>query len=270
LVREATPSGIGISDALLHGLRFNGMTAVANGSDYRELIATDATTPKLAQELAAWRPNVVVMQIAGTRFEPIVQALFDNSSRDAAVPFVVSAGPMYDAIAPFSGRDPARRRRFFGVSPLSTTVANARLVTQLNAAFDDHVTRASSPNTAYDAFYVAAYATLAAPQTTVRGETLRGEDLATAIARVTGGTRHFEVGPSTVFDAFSELTAGRSIALDGATGALRFDLKTGEVAYDMAILCVGIDDAGAAGDGVESGLVFNGAKRALTGAMKCP
>jgi branched-chain amino acid transport system substrate-binding protein len=164
------------------------------------------------------------------------------------------------------GSDRDRRRRFFGLTTVSTTTTNARYVQHYNETFGDRITRTESPNSSYDAFYLLAYASYAlAPD-----EPPTGANLARAIARLVPPGTPVDVGPSHIFEGFSALRAGKHVDLNGATGKLDFDLSTGDAPVDHAILCPNVDERGRAFDSIESGLVYEAATKKLVGALRCP
>jgi branched-chain amino acid transport system substrate-binding protein len=78
------------------------------------------------------------------------------------------------------------------------------------------------------------------------------------------------VGPSGVLDVVNTLASGGSVDLNGATGALDFDVDTGDAPVDLTVLCPNVDAHGAAFDNMESGVVYDAASRKLRGALKCP
>ena len=132
---------------------------------------------------------------------------------------------------------------------------------------DDPITKTTAPNTAYDAFYLLAYATYALPQ----GEAVTGPALSRAFARLRGGAP-IEAGLSGIFDAYRALASGGAIDLVGATGRLDLDRATGEPALDEALLCAAADASGRAVDGVESGWVYSRreGKLVTVGKPSCP
>jgi ABC-type branched-subunit amino acid transport system substrate-binding protein len=273
LLRPRGAAGQALSDAFSKTLRFNGKSALDNGASYREL-TFEAEAPKtspeyaaMTRELLAFSPHVVLH--AGNA--AIVEALF--APLEAAWPAGAPLRPRYAGVAPipnevlaFIGANKERRGRFFGVTPVSSTVANARFVTHYNAVFPDKVTLTLDPNTSYDAFYLLAYATYAIPS----AEAVTGERLSHAFGRLVAPGRRIEVGLSGIFDAYAALSKDGSIALVGATGKLDLDPSTGEPAFDLAILCVGVDAHDRASDGIESGLVYSATSRKLEGTMRCP
>jgi serine/threonine protein kinase/ABC-type branched-subunit amino acid transport system substrate-binding protein len=273
VLRPRDARGAALGDAFSRSLRFNGKTALDNGAAYREL-TFDAEAPRtspeyarLRDELLAFAPHVILYAANAAIVEALFAPLEDRWPRDAPYrPRYASVGLIPKELLAFVGTSQDRRRRFFGVTSVGSTAANARLVTHYNETFPDPITRTIDPNSSYDAFYLLAYATYAIP----RGEPITGERLARAIAKLVPPGRPIEVGLTGIFDAYTALRNDESIDLTGATGRLDFDLKTGEAAFDLAILCIGVDDHGAASDGIESGLVYAAATNQLAGTMRCP
>jgi branched-chain amino acid transport system substrate-binding protein len=180
-------------------------------------------------------------------------------------PFYVKMDPLADDEIHFVGKSADRRHRMFGVTTASNTPANARFVMHFNQTFHTNIDRTLSPNTAYDAFYVLAYATYA-----LGDEPATGPNIARAISRLLPPGKPIEVGPTGIFDAFNTLRAGQNVDLVGATGNLDFDTKTGEAPTDEVILCVGTDDKGNATESIESGLTYDATAKKLVGQMRCP
>ncbi len=265
-----------LAEALFDTLRFNGKSALDNGASYRELVWDAAAPDHGAADLAAaadallgFAPHVIVSTAGDATLVRKVEDLWPRDARHR--PRWVELAAMHVDLFPFIGRDRDRRRRFFGVTTSTSTQANARFVLHYNEAFDDKVTRDSSPSSAYDAFYLLAYAVYALGDGAVTGPAL-----SRAMARLvpstdpTKPTKSVDVGIAGIFDAFNTLRGGGAIDLDGAAGPLDFDLSIGESPFDQDIVCVGIDDRGGANASVESGLVYDARAQKLRGTMKCP
>jgi hypothetical protein len=273
LLRPRNAAGAALSDAFAKTLRFNGKTVVDNAADYREL-AFDAEAPRgdpdyavIEHQLLALAPHVILY--AGNA--AIVDALF--APLEQHWPRDLSYRPTYASIAllprellAFIGASKDRRRRFFGITPASSTPTNLQFVTHYNEVFPDPITLTINPNASYDAFYLLAYATYAIPGV----EPVTGERLARAFGKLVPPGRPINVGLADIYEAYAALSKDESIDLTGATGKLDFDLATGESAFDMAILCAGVDRDGKASDGIESGLVYSVASHRLEGTMHCP
>jgi branched-chain amino acid transport system substrate-binding protein len=271
LVRGDTNTARAIADALIERLRFNGKTVVENGDAlFKDFAAPEGPDPAvhraLAQQVAAFRPHVVLF-IARPSMDDVVLGIEETWPRGAGSrPVYVSGAPWEgDELLAFVGADAGRRRRFLAVTPVVKTAANVRFVQRFNAAFAQKVTLADAPNNAYDAFYVLAYAAAAA------GAPLTGARLAAAVPRLLPPGTRIDVGAAGIFPALRALSDGEHVDVNGASGPLDFDVKTGEAEQSLAILCMGADEqGGAAAVGVESGMVYDAATRTLSGKLRCP
>jgi hypothetical protein len=256
-------------DSLFGVLRFNGRSALDNGTNFRQLVYhtdADASDGDVVDALLAFAPQVII--VADQAFDSKVLVPLEARWAEGPRPFYVTAGGLSTEDAAFAGRDPMRRRRFFSVTNLSTTMTNARLVLRYNLAYPaEPVVRTEAPQPSYDAFYVLAYARYALGDGPVSGPAL-----ADAMQRLLPPGRSVDVGPAQILGAFETLRSapdGR-IDLNGALGSLDFDSATGEAPVDYAVICLGLDDHGAASAPVESGLVYDARARKLLGALRCP
>jgi branched-chain amino acid transport system substrate-binding protein len=134
-----------------------------------------------------------------------------------------------------------------------------------NETYGAELTRVDAPSTAYDAFYLLAYASFA-----LGDQIPTGLNLARAMARLVPPGTPVEVGPSAIFDALTRLQEGASIDLNGTGGPLDFDLSTGESPVDLSITCVDVDRDGRGTGNIESGAVFLAHTHQIVGTMKCP
>ncbi|MFI5300562.1 MAG: hypothetical protein ACHREM_20955 [Polyangiales bacterium] len=218
----------------------------------------------MVDSLLAFDPQVILF--AYTAFTPKVLLPLEARWTGGPRPFYLTASGIFPSIAQFAGRDPSRRRRFFAVTNLSTTMANAQLVLRYNVAFPhEPIVRSEAPQPSYDAFYLLAYAVYALGDGVVSGPAL-----SRAIGRLLPPGRKFDVGPAQIFDAFQTLRTSGQIDLNGAIGSLDFDPATGDALIDYSIVCLGLDDNGAASASIDSGLVYDARTKKLLGAMSCP
>jgi serine/threonine protein kinase len=271
LLRPKNTAGAAFSDAVFRSVRFNGKSALANGYDFRELTYDDTNAEKDAAamlgELLRFVPHVVLYAGGAAIVRDVFGPLEERWPTGARVrPRYASVAMLTAEALTFLGTNADRRHRFFGVTPVSMTEANARFVMHYSETFDDKVTRSYAPNTIYDAFYLLAYATF----TVAPGQPVTGPALARGFERLVPPGRRVEVGLPGIFEVFRTLRDGQRVDLTGATGDLDFDLGTGEAPFDYSILCAQVDAAGKAHDGVDSGLVYRAATGKLEGAMTCP
>jgi branched-chain amino acid transport system substrate-binding protein len=255
-------------DAFFRALRFNGKSALENGSDFRQfaLDNDDGAAPHedVVRALLDFAPAVVYY--AGSGFFPKGFASLEARWRQRLRPTYVTVSGLDPALLPLVGRDASRRHRFFAVTNLATTVTNAELVLRYNMAHpEEPVERSSAPQPSYDAFYVLAYATHAVG----RGP-ITGPALSAAIDRLLPPGRPIDVGPASIYEGFGALRAGEGIDLRGAIGSLDFDRATGEAPIDYAITCFGADRDGVATAQSDSGLVYDARTDQLVGKLRCP
>lgn len=90
----------------------------------------------------------------------------------------------------------------------------------------------------YDATYMAAYSIVANGN-----KPLTGENLAATLPRLLppGGGR-IETGPGDITKAFGILQSGQGIDLDGLSGDMNVDTRTGFTNYDIDVLCPEVKD----------------------------
>ena len=272
LLRPDTTAGLGFFDALFGKLRFNGRSAMENAADFRAFVLGDPAgsegRPRDADVVAGvlrFRPDVIVYvgqdEITRTVLAPIEDAWGSEGAR----PLYVAGNSLEgQAFFEFIGARAERRRRFFGVAAPSTSIANVKFTMHYNEEYSSHVSIDASPASAYDAFYVLAYAAYA-----VGDRPVTGVALAEAIARLVPPGKRIEVGPYQIYDAFETLRGGGNIDLEGAGSTLDFELASGDTTSDYVVLCVEADAKGRATGTKESGLVYDAHTRALTGAMRC-
>ena len=278
LLRPKNAAGAAFSEAFFKTLRFNGKSALDNRYDFRELtFESDKAdnNPEYAailKELSGFTPDVIVYSGGTSLISGVFAPLEESWPRTATHrPRYASIALLPRELLDYVGKNTELRKRFFGVTPVSTTPPNARFVMHYNEAFPDKITRTIAPNSSYDAFYLLAYASYALKSR----EAVTGPSLSRAMARLVPPGHPIDVGLSGIFDAYGVLRAGKNVDLNGATGKLDFDRATGEAPFDQAILCMGIDETGRAFDGIESGLVYSAgasklAPSKLEGAMRCP
>jgi serine/threonine protein kinase len=271
-VRVKTISELALSDALLGTLTFNGKTALMNGTSFREIVLDDPLSSAKVdyegaiQSLVAFAPHIVVFDSGDALMKTVLLPLEARWPSGAPRPLYADATPLPPETLAYVGTSAERRRRFFALTNVSTTAANARLVTHFNETYGaEKVTRTKVPNSSYDAFYVVAYAALSLGDAPVDGASLSA-----AIGRLTPPGKPIDVGPLGILEGFGALRGGERIDLNGSIGGLDFDPKTGEAPIDMAVLCIGVDHLGRANEAIESGLVYETRVGKLTGAMSCP
>ncbi len=269
VVRANHPTSRALVDALVEQLRFNDKTVSANGAAFRDFAYAGGDPPDVASVvagLAEFRPHVIVVLAPDLTTSVVapLEARWPASARHR--PTWVMGGPWEgEAFQAFVGTSAEKRRRFFGLTPPSSTPANSKFTIRYNETFSPKVTTTTSPASPYDSFYLLAYAAFI-----VGDAPITGVSLARAFERLVPPGRPIDVGSTGIFDAFSALRAGDRVDLRGAFSSLDFDLATGEARSSFAVLCVAPGADGGASDDLESGLVFDATSGRLEGRMRCP
>jgi serine/threonine protein kinase/ABC-type branched-subunit amino acid transport system substrate-binding protein len=268
-LRSKMRAGPTADTLLFRALTFNGKSALENGPSFREIVLDDsdpakldANTKDVVAELDRFAPQVIIY--GATQPARVIEPLEAGWSHGPRPRYLWWTAVPRELFA-WVGKSAERRGRLFGLEPVSTTSVNARFVMHYNENAATKVSLTFAPNTSYDAFYLLAYASYALGE-----EPVTGPNLSRAIARLVPPGRPVDVGPEGIFEAYSTLRRGENIDLNGATGSLDFDLATGEAPFDHAVLCIGVDRAGAASESVESGVVFRSAMNRLEGTPRCP
>jgi ABC-type branched-subunit amino acid transport system substrate-binding protein len=272
LARGDAPGPVAFGQALLRKLVFNGKTAVQNGDDYQE-IAVPQEPPdggdevtRIAARVAALAPTFVVLLVAPAHNVPLVTKIEERWKPGVARPTYLVSADGVDPFADFIGASAERRKRFFGVTSTSDSVANAQFVTRYNEGFKDSVSRTANPGSSYDAFFMLAFGAHA-----VGDQAITGPALARGFARLVPPGRAIDVGPTQVFEALSELARGANVDLDGTATSLDFNLSTGESPPDFALVCAAVDpDGRAKQESIESGVVYRAKTQRVDGVLRCP
>ena len=253
--------------ALFAALTFNGKSAMANAGDFREYKVThdvDGSTSDVVTALLDFNPDVII--VAGAHIDEDVIIPLEGRFGSRPRPIYMTENGFWKPVRAFVGHDRSRRRRFYSVINSANTLTNAQLVNRYNFAFpEEKITREGAPQPSYDAFYLLAYATYAAGDGPITGPVL-----SRALTRLLPPGTPIDVGPASIFDAFTILRSGGNIDLNGALGSLDFDITKGEAPVDWAIDCLGVDDHGNAAPEVESGLIYDAKKGELVGSLNCP
>jgi hypothetical protein len=112
----------------------------------------------------------------------------------------------------------------------------AKYVARYNEVHDVPITRFESASFPYDAFYLAAYLTVACEQASPSAP-CDAPALARALPRLMRGPR-VDVGQAGLVSTFDALLRGESVDLDGTITTLDFDLETGDPKVELSVFCL--------------------------------
>lgn len=266
-LRSENASGTSHTDAMVTALE---KRRVATGSAHEELrpfIFEDSMARKLSlndersvQDVVAYAPHVILD--AGAPHRVFVAVEQQWPARLPHRPrYLVSDSLVNGPMRSLALAHQTSSSRLFGVNPSTESTAVRKFVVHYNGAFQDKLTVASATSAPYDAFYVLAYAAVSLGQTPITGT-----NLARAVKRLLPPGEPIDVGPSGIFPAFKELSAGRNIDLGGAQTSLDFDLETGDAACDYETYCFDRTTK----QSVLSNLFYRARLGRLEGTWKCP
>jgi branched-chain amino acid transport system substrate-binding protein len=266
-LRGKVLGGTTFDELLFMALRFNGKSALENGTSYRQIVVEDdGSTVRedfapVVRSIVEFSPDVIITMLSATATVAAFERIEAGWPARTPRPHYMTPSPLPEADASRVGRSPEAHARFLSITPVTSTSVNARFVLHFNEGAPRTVTREMAPNSDYDSFYLLAYAAYATKERPITGPAL-----ARSLGRLLPPGKAIDVGPAGIFDAYSLLRRGENIDLNGAFGSLDFDVTTGEVPFDYAIVCV----SGEPPRSVESGLVFRSADAQFQGAMHCP
>lgn len=236
-----------LAGAVTPVIEFNGKSAADNGSSFTSVtIGSKPNFAQLADELAAWGPDIVI-STAGDPFlmtnglQQLLEEDWGGIQPSKTPPFYIlspyDAGNLNELLRRVSARieiEPKvdHNERYVGVSIASAadnTLQNAYGIA-LRSKFKNAIVDTANY---YDAVYFMAYAMVGANQPTG----LTGTGIAAGMQRLMSGDP-LNVGPGQISDAFPLLAGDKStLHLLSTMGPPDFDAKTGVRAVDGGVFC---------------------------------
>ena len=263
-------AGIALSADLTARLRFNDKTVAENGRNFREFRLLGKEEGIIRDELTVadivdFQPHVLILQdVDDAVIRKVVaptEERWPEDSKHRPV-YVLAASLEAGALTEVIDKRPSVAERLFGITTPTNTPANLSFTRNYNAAFGEKLLPTESPGAPYDSFYMLTYALIASS-----AEPLRGTSLAGGIEKLLPSGESIDVGPIGFLKALKILQRGDTIDLNGSFSMMDFDPATGESASDYALLCA--RRAGKEVQFLESGLLYDTAKDALTGTFRC-
>jgi len=257
ILQSSEASGTSHTDALLTELT---ATRAGGREDVRPFMIADdsagdpAPLERAAAEIAAFSPHVVFDGGAPLQLLAHIEAAWRGEPRPQYVTGAMDFSTLFAlarTYADFSAR-------FHRISNRDNPT-HAKVRANYLATFGGGGAEFSP--TAYDAFYVLAYAAVA-----VGEAPLTGRSLARAIPRLGPPGVPIGVGPADIYPALKALGRGDNIDLQGTRTSLDFDPETGDATADFALFCI---DA-AAGRMRETNAHYDAATRSFTAPARCP
>jgi serine/threonine-protein kinase len=230
VVGTANASGTSHTDAF-HSALVASRPAGAR-EELRQFLLPDSSTADPASivqptaDIVAWSPHIILDAGAPQILLPALERGFVGEAR----PLYIYGGVDREALHAAAAVHPDFHARFHQIGTRDNPAldkANAHYLATWGGDADG-----LSP-TPYDAFYVVAYAAIAAGDGPVDGRTL-----ARAIRRLVGPGAPVEIGPAGIYPALKVLAAGGSVDLRGTLTDLDFDPETGDASADFGLSCI--------------------------------
>jgi ABC-type branched-subunit amino acid transport system substrate-binding protein len=268
--------GVGLADAVLSRLSFNGQAAIAGPNEpyMRRLDFGDpgdpqkpTTYPSTVSTVADFLPHIVFLlgtTETVTNLLPDIEAAWPTGAEYRPY-YVMADGSMIDETWQYLlNNDPTdeKRKRILGTVP-STESPTAQAFRHLyaSAIHDGTSAQTAGAANAYDALYSLTYAAMA-----VGNEPLTGRNLTLGFGKQIPPAEKVEVGAGNINTAFQLLAGGGTFDLEGASGPLDYDLSTGEAPSDIQIWCVPREN-GKPTSARASTIRFDAASRTLIGTL---
>jgi branched-chain amino acid transport system substrate-binding protein len=266
IAHSGNQGALWFADELYRSLTGDARAAGRPAGAYDELsLPTKEKLHDVASGVAQSRPTVVVLVGDAEQTVSFADEVERSLAADATRPIYLLDVCSLASFAPFFARRPDRLHRVFGICSPSNEIATERFVVRYNAEHTEKVSPAFNPANSYDAFYAATYAVFA-----MGGSTPTGPTIARGLAKLTPPGRHVDAGPLAIFDGISALSSRSSIDLDGASGALDFDVATGEAPSDFVLVCPHVDARGRLDGEVDAPLRYRAKTGNIEGRPVCP
>lgn len=273
IVNREDAFGRGFNAALKASLKVNGVSwadaATAGNAIERSYPTTAAPPAQIKTDLVGFQPDIVLYFGFGEFFAPVMGAYEDDGAKVTSPIWLSSnSGQRAELLAQIATR-PTLRARARGtsslvLSPLAQAFYNIRFKT----AYPDSKELLYGMPQAYDGTYLVALALTATKPTLT--ETATSIDVAKALAKMSGGTSKFDVGPDRLNAALEAVRSGETIDFNGASGPLDFDPAFGEAPGDYTVWCVRLDpNTNAPVYENATGQLWSFQKDTLEGTFKC-
>jgi len=285
LVTKDDAYGKGIAEAFVNGLVVNG--AAPTGANFlaveydsrQDQEGEDTFKNARAQkatEVNNFQPDIIVMAGTSEATDDIMRPLEAANPSKKPIYILADGQKKPELTALLSPTDPKTpappnreelRKRIRGTQPgVLTTLAQTFFNVAYKEAYGADSVLSYGMAGTYDIGYMITYALTAS-----KGAPVTGTDLAKNMALLTGGTQKIDVGPTGLPRGMEAMLKGEKIDFNGASGALDFDVATGEAPSDYGIWCVKVDPNNNARVYEEAtGQSYSAASGTLTGTFSCP
>lgn len=208
----------------------------------------------LVSAYVAFLPDIIVLAGAAEMVAALVVPIEQRWPTSAPRPYYMAtdAVKVPDLLAAVNGNDDFRHRiRGTGVTPDpgSAPVYQAFKV-DYAGRYPSNPATISGMGSSYDAAYTIAFALAATTDVPVSGHSI-----VAGLAKLSGGGTSIPVGPTTILNAFQQLTAGNNITAIGTFAPLEWDARGAIASGLVELWCIGAQ--GSTPVFASSGLFYN-------------
>lgn len=291
ILAEGSIVGLSAGQKTQAAITFNGKTAAENAAatppnfafvnfgDQRDAVNNPDPNAKIASAIAAvyaFAPHIIIHTSAIIGVTKIFIPL--ESLWPAGVPRPLhvtglsswASAPLTGYLASPPGKATGLRKRVFGVRGLSPALDPAIVsnwTIRFKTAYPEFMNSNINPlaYTVFDAAYLAAYSVAA-----VGSKPLTGPNAAQGLMQLLPPGAPIQASPDDISKALGILGSGQAIDLNGLSGNLNFDPKTGGVGVDTEIYCSSVDLSGTAVGFQSSGFKWDHLTGTGSGTVACP
>ncbi len=253
--------GLGLADAVLSGLTFNGQSAAANSGNFQRYNYGDGENPNVdfVPALATdFKPHIVIALGTNEAIADILAGVEDNWPSGTPRPrYVLPDGGRLTELLDLADIDDTLASRVIGTVPGRRTDQYDAFSLRFKGVFTEEP--GTYAENAYDAAYLTAFAAVYSG-----GDQLTGAALAEALKQMVTGPLT-KAAPADLNKGFATLSQGLPIDFDGVSGPLNFDVDSGEAPVDIDIWCVERDTTTGKSVFVSSGRFYDHQNNRLAG-----
>jgi len=287
LLVEGNLFGVTMGNLVQQTLRFNGKSVpdnatagtfqFANYGDQFDPVnnpTPDAKTSAVIATTLQFKPHVVIHGAALIAITKVLVPLELNWPAGVPKPIHIGMNASWQNVllTNFIGDNANLRKRVFvarAKAPPPDSASVAQWSIRFKTAFPEFQTVETFNPLVYfwvDSTYLSMFAAAA-----VGSAPLTSVNLANAMSKLVGPGPTIHQGPDDIGKAFSALSTGGTIAYEGLSGPIKFDLSTGGNLTDTEFVCPTADASGRAAGGFQPvGFVWNHTTGKGSGTVTCP
>jgi branched-chain amino acid transport system substrate-binding protein len=264
--------GMGLYNTVIASLMINGALAtdtMVNSANFKPIqyLADGSDIVNQAKTMAAFAPNLIALfgtnEVISMGLDTI-EANWPTGTTPPPLPqYLISDGGEVNELLAEVMTNPGVRTRIRGTVPGTDNPLFQAFSSEYQGKYGMPAEVFGMAGS-YDIIYLLAYAMTSVPS----GMPLNGTTASNGMSKLVGGTP-INVGTAQMQMALSTLSGGNPIAINGASGPLKFDLMQHEAPSDIEIWCVTLNSSNQP-QFSPSGRSYDATMGAMTGTFSCP